>query len=187
MKIYTRTGDKGETSLFTGDRLPKDDSFFDALGTIDECSSMIGIAISGLPNNLKEVKEQLITIQHALFDVGAAVATPQNRATEAKLKKTRFGDEATKELELWIDSMDRELPPLKSFILPGGHPAACSLHMARNICRRAERHILPLYRHAAVSDNILVYLNRLSDYLFMCARYVNQKAGSEETPWVPHT
>ena len=186
MKIYTRTGDKGETSLFTGDRLSKDDSFFHALGTLDECNSMVGIALGVLPPSLEETRRQLIVIQNALFDVGAAVATPENRATEAKLKKTRFGSEATSELESWIDAMEKELPPLKTFILPGGHPAASSLHMARNICRRAERHMLPLYRHAAISDPILSYLNRLSDYFFMLARYVNIKTGCPETPWTPH-
>ena len=185
MPIYTKTGDKGETSLFTGDRVPKDDSFMHALGTIDECNSAIGLALSWMPNqeNLADTREQLVKIQHALFDVGAAVATPRNRSSEAKINKTRFSQDAVFQLERWMDEIEAELPKLKTFILPGGHPSSSALHLARNMCRRAERHAIPLRTHGAVDDHVIVYLNRLSDYLFMLTRLINHKTGSPETHW----
>lgn len=185
VKIYTRTGDKGDTSLFTGQRVPKDDPFIDALGTVDECNCALGSAIALLPeqDSLNAVREQLITIQHALFDVGAALATPRNTAAAAKLTLTRFDDDSTKSLEKWIDNMDAELPKLAAFILPGGHPAGAMLHLARSFCRRAERQVLPLYRRGDVSDNVLIYLNRLSDYLFVLSRYVNMQCNRPETIW----
>jgi cob(I)alamin adenosyltransferase len=189
MKIYTRSGDKGETSLFTGQRLLKSDPFIEAIGTVDECNCSIGIAISLLGNQTPElvlVKQQLETVQHALFDVGAALATPRTRAISSKLDKTRFDHEATALLEQWIDAMDTTLPPLHNFILPGGSPSGASLHLARSICRRAERLVVPLNKKADVSDHVLVYLNRLSDYLFVLSRYVNHLANSRETPWEHH-
>lgn len=187
-KIYTKTGDKGETSLFTGQRVPKNDPFIEALGSVDECNSSIGAALSLLPQNAKlnEVREQLETIQHALFDVGAALATPRTRAGDAKLEKTRFDDEEVKRLEGWIDAMDLELPALKAFILPGGHPCGAFLHVARSICRRAERRILPLHSAGEVSNGVVIYINRLSDYLFCVSRYVNFINKSPETQWMPH-
>lgn len=186
MKIYTKTGDKGETSLFTGQRVPKNDPFIEALGSVDECNSAIGIAVSFLPctNDFLPIREQLETIQHALFDVGAALATPRTRAADAKLKKTRFDQEEIKMLETWIDEMDTKLPPLRAFILPGGHSCGSFLHLARSICRRAERRVLPLHRNADVDDNVVIYLNRLSDYLFCVSRYVNFLNKSPETQWM---
>jgi len=185
MPIYTKKGDNGETSLFTGDRIPKDDSFMHALGTIDECNSAIGLALSWLPeqDDLNAYREQLIIIQHALFDVGAAVATPRNRSSQAKINKTRFSVDAVKQLEQWMDDIETQLPKLKTFILPGGHPSASSLHLARNICRRAERHSIPLRYHGAIDDHVVIYLNRLSDYLFMLTRLINHQTGSPETHW----
>lgn len=185
MPIYTKTGDKGETSLFTGDRVPKDDSFMHALGTIDECNSAIGLGISLLPDeeNFSEVRQQLITIQHALFDLGAAVATPRNRSSAAKVNKTRFGNEGTEKLETWMDEMETKLPKLTTFILPGGHPSASALHIARNVCRRAERHCIPLRTHGAIDDHVVIYLNRLSDYFFMLTRLINHKTDRPETQW----
>jgi cob(I)alamin adenosyltransferase len=187
-KIYTKTGDKGETSLFTGQRVIKNDPLIEAIGTVDECNCSIGVAVAMLGNRpeFKPVKEQLETIQHALFDVGAALATPRTRAAASKIDKTRFDDEATAALEEWIDQMEAKLPALHSFILPGGHPSGASLHLARSICRRAERLVVPLNKRADVSDRVLRYLNRLSDYLFVLSRYVNQLALSQETPWQPH-
>lgn len=186
--IYTKTGDAGETSLFTGKRVSKSDAFIAALGAIDECNSAIGVSLSSLPKDPKfnELRDQLIIIQHALFDVGAAVATPRTQAIESKLQKTRFDNEATKALESWIDVYAKELPPLHAFILPGGHPAGAALHLARTICRRAERHAVPLYQNADITEDVLVYLNRLSDYLFMAARQINHLAGSPETLWEQH-
>lgn len=189
MKIYTRTGDKGETSLFTGQRLLKNDPFIDAIGTVDECNCSIGVAISLIENNRPEfsvVREQLETIQHALFDVGAALATPRTRAVNSKLDITRFDHDATSLLEQWIDAMDATLPPLHHFILPGGSPCGATLHLARSICRRAERLVVPLNKKADVSDNVLIYLNRLSDYLFVLSRYVNHLSNSPETLWEHH-
>jgi cob(I)alamin adenosyltransferase len=188
MKIYTRTGDAGETSLFTGQRVPKNDPFIDALGTVDECNCAIGAAISFLPKEPAYVKtrSQLDTIQHALFDLGAALATPRTQATPAKLKKTRFGHEGIEQLETWMDEIESELPELKTFILPGGHPAGAMLHLARSICRRAERLVIPIHTHTDVTDDVLIYLNRLSDYLFMASRYVNQLNLSPEILWEHH-
>jgi cob(I)alamin adenosyltransferase len=186
MKIYTKTGDKGETSLFTGQRVLKTDPFIEALGSVDECNSALGTALASLPqaSNMEEIRNQLVTIQHALFDVGAALATPRTRAGNTKLEKTRFDEEEIEQLEKWIDKMEAALPPLNAFILPGGHPAGAALHLARSICRRAERRVIPL--NADVSDTVLIYLNRLSDYLFSVSRYVNFLAQCPETKWVPH-
>jgi cob(I)alamin adenosyltransferase len=188
MKIYTRTGDKGTSTLFTGERVKKNTSFMEALGNVDECNSAIGVALSQLPltESFYRTRQQLEMIQHALFDVGAALSTPRRSAEEGKLEKTRFGDEGTTLLEKWIDAMDAELPLLKTFILPSGHAAGASLHLARSICRRAERAVVPLYEQADVVQSVLVYLNRLSDYLFIVSRYVNYKLGIPETCWTPH-
>ena len=187
MKIYTKTGDKGETSLFTGQRVPKNDPFVEALGTVDECNSALGAALAFLPTNseMSPIHEQLEIIQHALFDIGAAIATPRTRAQETKLEKTRFEGEAITLLENWIDFMDTKLPPLKAFILPGGHACGSMLHLARSICRRAERRVLPLQRNADVADSVVIYLNRLSDYLFCLSRYVNLLNKCPETQWRP--
>jgi cob(I)alamin adenosyltransferase len=188
MKIYTKTGDKGQTSLFTGQRVAKNDPFIEALGTVDECNSAIGVAISLLPSDelFAQVKAQLILIQHTLFDLGAALATPRTRAAIAKIEKTRFDHDGVDQLEKWMDLWDEQLPKLHSFILPGGHPSGAMLHLARSICRRAERTVLPLHKHADVSDPVLIYLNRLSDYLFIISRYVNHLINIPESKWEHH-
>lgn len=188
MKIYTKTGDKGETSLFTGERVAKNHQFIEALGAVDECNSLIGSAISLFPKDaaLHGTKDQLVIIQHALFDVGAALATPRKSAIDSKLKKTRFDHEAIDLLEKWIDQMETHLPKLTHFILPGGHPAGAMLHVARSMGRRAERCVVPLNQQEDVSDNVLVYLNRLSDYLFVASRFVNHTLHVPETQWEPH-
>ncbi|GAB4225493.1 MAG: cob(I)yrinic acid a,c-diamide adenosyltransferase [Chlamydiales bacterium] len=185
MKIYTKTGDKGDTSLFNGERVSKSDEKIHTLGTLDECNATLGLAISYLPDEpkFKKVHNQLIEIQHALFDIGAAVATPRSSSNEKKINQTRFDNQATKSVEDWIDEWDKELPPLKTFILPGGHPSAAVLHLARNICRRAERHAVPLSLHEDVSEQVMMYLNRLSDYLFVLSRVVNHLTGIQESPW----
>lgn len=188
VKIYTKTGDKGETSLFTGQRVPKNHAFIEALGTVDECNSAIGAAVAFLrnENRLAELRRQLEIIQHGLFDVGAALATPRTKAVSSKLEKTRFDHESIEQLEQWIDGMEEELPSLRAFILPGGHAAGAMLHLARSICRRAERTVLPLNTSADVTDDVLIYLNRLSDYLFVASRYVNMLTESPETQWEHH-
>lgn len=186
-KIYTRTGDKGNTSLFTGQRVLKNDPYIEALGSVDECNSSIGAALSFMePGTMDPLKKELEIIQHALFDLGAALATPRTRATNQKIEKTRFDEEATIVLEKWIDQMNSHLTPLKEFILPGGHPTAAMLHLARSLCRRAERSIIPLHQHADVSNPVLIYINRLSDYLFMAARYANHLTHTPETHWQHH-
>lgn len=188
MKIYTKTGDKGETSLFTGQRVPKSDPTIDALGTVDECNCAIGVAVSLLPSTptFNHVQQQLCQIQHALFDLGAALATPRTRATHSKIDKTRFDYEEIETLEKWIDAMEVQLPTLHTFILPGGHASGAMLHLARSICRRCERLVIPLNAHTDVSDNVLMYLNRLSDYLFVLSRYVNYLNHRAETLWEHH-
>lgn len=187
-KIYTKTGDQGDTSLFTGQRVAKNDPYIEALGTVDECNCAIGLAISHLLGQpeFHRIKEQLETIQHALFDLGAALATPRTKAAIAKIEKTRFDHEEITVLEKAIDNMEKELPPLKTFILPGGHSAGASLHLARSICRRAERLVTPIHKNGDVSNEVLTYLNRLSDYLFVLSRYVNYLAKNQETKWQPH-
>lgn len=188
MKIYTRTGDKGKTSLFTGERISKSDPVIVAIGAVDECNSSIGVAVSllGTDPQFNAVRSQLETIQHALFDVGAALATPRTRASSTKIDKTRFDSESTTLLENWIDAMEENLPPLHTFILPGGHPCGAVLHLARSTCRRAEQHVVPLNEQLEVSDPVLTYLNRLSDYLFVVSRYVNHLTKTPETSWQPH-
>lgn len=188
MKIYTKTGDKGDTSLFSGKRVSKNNPVVEALGTVDECNSAIGVAISLMPEQLdyKKIREQLVIIQHALFDLGAALATPRSQASDAKINKTRFDAEEILLIEQWIDEMQNDLPQLNTFILPGGHQAGAMLHLARSICRRAERLVVPLMGNGDVSEKIIQYLNRLSDYLFMCSRSVNHIANLPETQWKPH-
>lgn len=188
MKIYTRTGDKGTTSLFSGERVLKNNPFIEAIGAVDEGNSAIGLALSFLPKEeqFKTTRNQLELIQHALFDVGAALATPRTCEQSQKLEKTSFGNEAIAFLEKWIDAMDEELPVLKTFILPGGHPAGAGLHLSRSIIRRAERLVVPLYEQADVTQAVLVYLNRLSDFLFMASRFVNHQLQVPETKWQHH-
>jgi cob(I)alamin adenosyltransferase len=188
MKIYTRTGDDGTTSLFSGHRVKKSDSCIEALGSIDECNCFIGLALSfiTLEQELEKVKTQLIAIQNALFDLGAHVATPLKESSKEKIKKTRFDAGGTTELETWIDEMHLVLPPLKSFILPGGDPTGSSLHLARSVCRRAERGLVDLFEKEEISQDALKYINRLSDYLFVLARYVNHITHSGEVEWHHH-
>lgn len=189
VKLYTKTGDGGETALFTGKRVSKCDPNIRTLGTIDECNCMLGMAVALLPvedMHYEELRRELEIVQHALFDVGAAVATPRTSASRTKLEKTRFGSEATTLLEGWIDAHQVALPPLKAFILPGGHPAGAMLHAARSVCRRAECHAVPLYRDGSIDEQVLIYLNRLSDYLFAAARRINALGGRSETLWQPH-
>ncbi len=188
MKIYTKRGDKGETTLFTGQAVSKNSHFIEALGTVDECNSAIGAALAFMPSDSKfsKIKEQLTIVQNALFDLGAALATPRNSKEKAKVKKTRFDKEEIDLIEKWIDEMEDSLPSLQNFVLPGGHPSGAMLHLARSICRRAERIVVPFSEELEVSDNVIAYLNRLSDYLFVLSRYVNHLADSPETVWQKH-
>jgi cob(I)alamin adenosyltransferase len=178
MKIYTKTGDKGQTGLPGGGRVPKDAAVTEVCGTVDEMNTAIGLVrATGVPD---DVDALLDDIQSKLFDLGAEVAgcgTASNcsqRITAADSHK----------LEAAIDRFDAELPPLRNFILPGGTTAAAELHFARAICRRAERHLVSFMRECPdLSSEILIYLNRLSDLLFVLARLINVRAGQPETIW----
>ena len=175
MKIYTRTGDQGETSLFGGRRVLKNDARIEAYGTVDELSSFIGLACaSGIP---RETNDELHRVQRDLFEIGAHLASP-GTSRFAGVDESRIAD-----LEQAIDAMERELAPLTSFILPGGAAGAAQLHVARTVCRRAERCVVSLHDESAVTQSTLRYLNRLSDYLFVAARFATLRAGVEDIPW----
>ncbi|GMF35949.1 unnamed protein product [Phytophthora lilii] len=187
MKVYTKTGDKGTSQLFSGERRPKSDGVFQALGDTDELNAQIGVAVeqARLAANA-ELPPRLEQIQSRLFDLGACVATPLTSASETKQRRAGMFDEANvAQLERWIDEMDAQLPPLKCFILPsGGGLASTHLHVARAVCRRAERSIVPLVAAGDVDGVVQRYLNRLSDFLFVSARFAALKEGKEETKWV---
>lgn len=196
MKVYTKTGDKGTSQLFSGERRAKDDAVFKALGDTDELNAHVGLAVEWareaavtatgggggadafLPPRLEQV-------QSRLFDVGACIATPLTTAPQSKKNRAgAFDDANVGVLERWIDEMDAELPPLTSFILPsGGGRASTQLHVARAVCRRAERRVVPLAAAGDVDAAVMRYLNRLSDFLFVAARYAALKEGKEETKW----
>ena len=177
MKIYTKTGDKGTTSLIYGSRVAKNDALVEAYGTCDEANSMIGLAMSYIQNEFFEEKEDVQRVFHqiqtTLFHVGAELATPTGKEVKWKLEET----EITK-LENVIDEWDSHLPALQNFILPSGHPAGATLHVARTIVRRAERAAVGIGEQ--VSPLVLAYLNRLSDFLFVAARFINMRLGQKE-------
>lgn len=187
-KIYTKTGDSGSTSLFSGIRVEKSCLHIHALGTVDECNSAIGLAVSFIPEKeiFSSLKNELIVIQHSLFDLGAHLATPQTHSSNEKLFLARFEDKEIEALEKWIDFMEEKLPKLKSFILPGGGAIGAHLHLARSFCRRAERYVVDLATSGDASESALKYINRLSDYLFVASRYANLLQQSPETPWQKH-
>lgn len=175
-RIYTRSGDKGTTSLLYGVRVPKNDLRVEAYGTCDEANSMIGLAVSFLKqvnfSNQSLLLETLHKVQTNLFHVGSYLSTPEGKEVHWKLS-----EDDVKDLEKDIDRLQAELPELKNFILPGGHPAASALHVARAVVRRAERLVVGIDNVAPV---VLSYLNRLSDYLFVAGRYVNYSLQIEE-------
>ncbi len=179
MKIYTRTGDNGTTGLFGGPRVLKDDLRIEAYGTVDELNACLGMVRASNPGS--PVNDQLLEIQNALFAVGAELASPDPVAMNTRL----LTDASIENLEKWIDDLEGQLPPLKQFILPGGSLAASQLHLARSVCRRAERRVVTLAQspEANVSDNVVRYLNRLSDLLFVQSRFVNQQTGHGDLPW----
>ncbi len=173
-KIYTRTGDDGTTGLGDGTRVPKDSARVEALGAIDELNSMLGLLqTEALPDH---VAGALVGIQHCLFDLGGELSIPGHNIVEER----RVG-----ELEILLDALNAELPPLKEFILPGGTRAAAICHLARSVCRRAERRVYSLSRQEAVSPAALHYLNRLSDLLFVLARNLNSFGGVSDVLWQP--
>ena len=175
MKIYTRTGDLGQTSLFGGTRVAKNDPRIDAYGTVDELSSHLGVArASAIP---AEINAELERVQSDLFEIGAHLASPgTSRFAGVELQRIE-------ELERAIDAMERELAPLTTFILPGGSLGASQLHVARTVCRRAERGVVALQDESPATQSSIAYLNRLSDYLFVAARFANLRAGVGDVPW----
>ncbi|GIY57042.1 hypothetical protein CEXT_69891 [Caerostris extrusa] len=187
-KIYTRTGDKGRSSTFSGERRNKDDNIFEALGTTDELTSTIGFAREFLPESCEHINKQLQEVQCIIQDLQAAVATPKSSGKQRHLDKTKFPPSHVDTLEQWIDEHTKTLPPLNNFILPSGGPGSSALHMARSICRRAERRVVPLVRDDEVDAAPMRYLNRLSDYLFTVARVTGLACGREEfVYWEPKT
>ncbi|XP_028905443.1 corrinoid adenosyltransferase [Ornithorhynchus anatinus] len=179
-KIYTKTGDKGFSSTFTGERRPKNDHVFEAVGTTDELSSAIGFAAELIRENGHAFVDELEKIQGFLQDVGSSLATPNSSAREAHLKQTRLSEKPVLTLERWIDCYSDQLPPLTAFILPSGGKSSSALHICRAVCRRAERRVVPLVQAGEADANVAKFLNRLSDYLFALARYVAMKEGNEE-------
>lgn len=182
MRIYTRSGDKGTTSLVYGSRVAKDDIRVEAYGTVDELNSSIGTAVSLLQEEIWDGKEAFMhtlhTVQTILFHVGAELATPTDREVAWKLKQSHID-----ELEKTIDGWDEGLPQLQNFILPSGHPVSASLHVARTIARRAERRVVTMDNEIGeVNLLVISYLNRLSDALFVAARFVNHALGGNEIP-----
>lgn len=184
-KIYTRTGDKGTTALATGERLPKHALRIEAYGTVDETNSAIGIARLHT-GQLPQLDAMLARIQNDLFDLGADLSTPDKTEAELGYEPLRIIPAQVTRLEKEIDELNGELEPLRSFVLPAGEPAAAHLHLARTICRRAERLMVALGEESptAVSEAALAYANRLSDFLFVAARFVNAK-GAGDVLWVP--
>ncbi|XP_060943142.1 corrinoid adenosyltransferase MMAB-like [Limanda limanda] len=180
-KIYTKTGDKGFSSTYTGERRPKEDHIFQALGNADELSSAIGLAREFCLDKGHTFTYQLDKIQCILQDVGSNIATPRSSARESHTKKTQFTAQPITDLETWIDNFTKELPPLTNFILPSGGKSSAALHLARTVCRRAERSVAPIVRSGEADPDVAKFLNRLSDYLFTVARYAAMKEGSEET------
>lgn len=204
MKIYTRTGDSGTTGLFGGDRVAKDHVRIEAYGTVDELNSVLGLVRSSLPgassgthfgdqttgegaaaspetDSIQKLDRWLERIQSELFDLGADLATPMDSRAEARRIPTTWVERIERE----IDKFDAALKPLKVFILPGGHLASAHLHVARTLCRRAERRVHTLSNEYGINEVCLVYLNRLSDALFTAARWMNHTTGIADAEWRP--
>lgn len=183
MRIYTRTGDGGETGLYGGQRVTKDHPRVCAYGDVDELNAFLGFCLAeGLPPAMEPL---LLRLQAELFTLGADLATPDDAPAGAAAKAPRVNEGMAAALEPEIDRWEADLPPLRQFILPGGDAAAARLHVARAVCRRAERSVVTLIGLEDVNPEIVVYLNRLSDLLFVLARAANRLASVEETPWSP--
>ncbi len=180
MKIYTRTGDKGETSLFGGKRVPKDSPRIQAYGIVDELNAVIGMAVS--LSDYARLIDVLQLLQNELFMVGADLATPHD---VHESKTVRVKQLHITRLEREIDTHEQELKPLKYFILPGGTSCASALHLARTVCRRAERVIFELSKIEDINNHVIIYINRLSDLLFVLARVANARSGKKDIPWHP--
>lgn len=181
MKIYTKTGDRGETGLFGGPRVRKNDPRVSAYGEVDELNAALGLVRAGVED--PELEAHLARIQEELFRVGAELATPQGAKARSAVPSVE--ERAISRLETAIDAWEEELPRLTRFVLPGGTRTAAALHLARCTCRRAERQVVALAAEAEVAPAVLAYLNRLSDFLFVAARLANHRAGRPEVEWEP--
>jgi cob(I)alamin adenosyltransferase len=180
-KIYTRTGDAGDTGLFGGGRVAKDDPRVEAYGDVDELNAVLGMARA--VERMPRIDEVLVPVQRDLFAIGALLATPDREKMAQHLEKARIDEGRVAELERAIDDAESELEPLRAFIVPGGAPKAAALHVARTVCRRAERHVVTLQRSVELPALVVIYLNRLSDLLFTLARLANKRAGAGEVTW----
>lgn len=188
MKIYTRSGDKGETGLLGAVRVPKSHLVIEVCGSVDETNCHLGCAVAQLHEQTESKSDLdpvsiLTRIQSELFDLGSRVAAAL--AADPKTKPAELNEENILQLERWIDQLDESLPPLQTFILPSGSLSGCQVHLARTVCRRSERRLVELI-DAGIERDLsidLIYLNRLSDLLFVMARFVNQEGGCTETPW----
>ncbi|WP_372744449.1 cob(I)yrinic acid a,c-diamide adenosyltransferase [Lutibacter sp.] len=187
MKIYTKTGDKGETSLFGGTRVPKYNLRIEAYGTVDELNSYLGLIRDQKID--KHSTEVLIAIQNKLFTLGAMLATPPEKALlksgKERLNINKVNTEAVLQLENEMDKMNETIPPMTHFVLPGGHTTVSFCHIARCICRKAERISTQLSAETEIDEHILIYLNRLSDYLFVLARKLTYDNNAQEIQWIP--
>jgi cob(I)alamin adenosyltransferase len=176
MSIYTRTGDKGKTSLIGGKRVLKSSPRVESYGAVDELNSVLGVVVTQLSAKHMSLKQELEHVQHDLFSIGAYLADPG-------AQRISFLGDRVEEFELMIDSQTKKLPPLRNFILPGGGKSGSLLHEARTVCRRAERQIVSILEKEDVDDGVVRYMNRLSDLLFSSARYVNHMEKKKETIW----
>ncbi len=180
MKIYTKKGDTGETSLIGGTRVPKCSMRIESYGTVDELNSHLGLIRDQEINS--KYKTQILEIQDRLFTIGSSLASDPGKS---KMKIPGLFDEDVENLERWMDEMDGDLPEMKSFVLPGGHPTVSICHIARCVCRRAERIVVDLMQNEHVDEVVPRYINRLSDYLFVLSRKLTQDLGAIESPWKP--
>ena len=182
MKIYTKGGDRGETALFGGARVSKDEARVEAYGTVDELNACLGV-VRATPELPAALDIQLERVQALLFVLGAELACQPGH--EAKLRMPLIGNAEVGALEASIDDMQQHLPALKQFVLPGGSQPAALLHAARTVCRRAERRVVACARHSTLRTEPVIYLNRLSDWLFVAARWANHHIGVPDVPWAP--
>lgn len=178
MKIYTKTGDSGMTSLFGGGRVQKDALRIEAYGTVDELNATLGVVRAHNPS--KKIDQMLAIIQNELFVLGSDLATP----LDSRIEVDRISNEMSTKLESWIDELDNELEPLRYFVLPGGCATASFLHVSRTVCRRAERCVVTARNIETISSDVIVYLNRLSDLLFVMSRYENHVSQTPEVRWI---
>ncbi len=180
MKIYTKTGDQGSTSLYGGERVSKNNDRINAYGTVDELNALLGLTIT--ETRCEEIRKMLIVIQNDLFTLGSDLAAPID-IKESKIKIPRIEEGHIAKLEEMIDRTETNLTPLKNFILPGGSKGSSLLHFSRTVCRRAERHVVALMNTVDIGDKIIIFLNRLSDLLFVLARYENKYNDTPDVKW----